>query len=177
MEWYISINYFTPTHLNQAFWIIYSPVCIDLPLIIYKPYPIHATQYSILPHQICCSNYCFNQHHMDVISLLDNLNEPVSTISPTLSMFVHCCNHHNIFLNCRTKYTVFRLLEPGRNGQYHIHGRQAHLTVNDQICWSLDKVGYSQWWNLSGMCYRGHSLDFVCAQPRWCQLLPRSLVW
>ena len=69
---------------------------------IYKPYAIDAARCSILPHQMCWSNYFSNGYNMHLIRLFDHPDEPVNTLSPTMEIFVLCRNHHCVFLSLRT---------------------------------------------------------------------------
>ena len=71
-------------------------------MIIYKPYAINATPCSILPHQMCQSNYCSNVYNMHVISLFENADEPVNTLNPTVKIFELCWNDHRVFLSFRS---------------------------------------------------------------------------
>ena len=70
-------------------------------MIIDKPYAIDAARRSILLHQLRRSNNCSNRYNMYHIRLFDNPDEPVNTISPTMTIFVLCRNHHRVFLSLR----------------------------------------------------------------------------
>jgi len=114
-------------------WLIYSPVCIKINMIIYKPYAIYAAWCSIPQHKMCRSNNCSNWYNMHLIHLFDHPDEPVNTIGPTMKIFELCWNHHRVFLGLRTYYPLLGLFAPLRKRQYCFAGWQVLLKWEDLI--------------------------------------------
>jgi len=113
-------------------------------MIIYKPYAIDPIWCSILWHQMLQSNNCSNRNSRHSISLFDNPDESVNTISPTMRIFVLCWNHHCIFLHLRTSYPLLSLPAAFSEGRYRFSAGQAFLIMQDLIQRSPAKVWYSK---------------------------------
>lgn len=68
----------------------------------FKRYAINAVSFSINLHLMNWSNYWFNWYTIEHISLCDNLDVSVNTISSTRLIFLLCWCTHHIFLTLRT---------------------------------------------------------------------------
>jgi len=106
-------------------------------MVIYKRYAIDSIWCSILSHQLCRPNSFSIRHNQHLLSLFDNLNESVNTISPTIPIFVLCGVHHRILWSLGMEYRLFRLISPLRKGRYCLSGREALMTLEDQTSWCL----------------------------------------
>jgi len=89
---------------------------------------------------MCESNNCSQRYNMYLISLFDNSDEHVNTLSPAMQIFVPCSNHHRIYLSLTTKYPLLSLLAPVRIVRDCFTGGQAPLISEDPVWWSADNA-------------------------------------
>ena len=127
--------------LHPAFYVLrYSPVGISMCMIMYPLHTMDSIGCSIRLHLMYRSNNCSDGYNMHPISQLENPNEPVNIISPSIRIFVLYRNHHCIFLSLRMCYTLLRILAPLQKVQYRFPDWQALLQLNDLIQWSTARV-------------------------------------
>jgi len=81
-------------------------------MIINTPYPINFIWCSILSPPMCQSTNCHNRYNMHRISLFENPDEPVNTISPNIQIIELCWNHHHVLFSLGTKYHLLSFLAP-----------------------------------------------------------------
>jgi len=96
---------------------------------------------------MCRSNNGSDVYDMYHISLFDIQAEPINTIGPTMRFFVHCWNHHRIFLSLSTQYRFLVFLTLLRQGPHDSSCGQALLKLVDVIWWSLGKLSCRKGWN------------------------------